>query len=898
MSVSPKIHALKEARIKAVEMAREILLREGDGLAAARALSDAQDKIIIELFSALIVPHLGEQESLDNVPLCLCAIGGYGRGELAPGSDIDLLLLYDEYLPDEMGDVYTEMLYALWDIGLKVGHALRRPDECAKIATEDTVSATAIMDVRLLVGNDALVDKLHDKLKAKNNAKADRAFIAAKLAERDKRHARQGQSRYMVEPHIKDGKGGLRDLQTLGWLAKRLSPQHFNTRTAIAQYIDEQSLHQYDRTLRFLWTVRFWLHLIAERAEDRLSFDLQPELARAMGYRDTPAAERLMKSYFIKAGNVGMMTRVFCTQLEMIAAKRAPTGLSRFIPQRRKGLKTKGFVTESGRLDFINEKSILADPINLVRLFETADAIGCDIHPGALRATRRHLSLIKASFHNNPVATNVFFNCLSKSRDPETLLRIMSESGVLGRILPEYGQIIGRTQFNMYHRYTVDEHTLRAIGVLHGLLENTLENGPKWTASIANSIQHRRVLYLAMLLHDTGKGKGDQQIAGAQAASQACARLGLGAEETRLVSWLVGHHLLMSDTAQRRDLGDPHTILNFAQIVQTPARLRLLTLLTIADINAVGPQVWNGWKDRLLHELFEATESLYRGKMARNLETLQRDAQTRADAARKTFIGSCKDKGFAENWIKNLGSSYWTAFEDKAILRQGEWAASIALKTPKQGVFIGHVTSGDSTVMRVLTPDAPGLFSNLCGAVSAIGGNIAGARIFTTKDGQAFDIFYIQDHEGKPFGQNNTQALRRLDELAQQILIGEPLPQTTSQRASKRVAAFAVLPSVVFDNDASAELTVIETSGRDRQGLLHDLAHVLWQNQLDVRSAHIATYGARAVDVFYVREENGEKITCTGRINNLGAKLRDVLQVGQTTEQTASFGQTQVSERQ
>ncbi len=898
MSASDRLDALKEARTRAVDDARAILVREHDGLQAARALSAAQDKIIIGLFSTLVAPLLKEQESLDRASFCLCATGGYGRGELAPGSDIDLLLLHDAELPEGVGDAYSEMLYALWDIGLKVGHALRRPEECAKIAADDTVSATAMMDVRVLVGNAGLVDKLHHCLKAKNSAKADRDFIAAKLSERDKRHVQQGQSRYMVEPHIKDGKGGLRDLQTLGWLAKRLSAQHSDTRAAIAEYIDEQSLHRYDRTLCFLWTVRFWLHLIAERAEDRLSFDLQPELARAMGYRDTPAAERLMKSYFLKAGDVGMMTRVFCTQLEMIAAKRAPTGLSRFIPQRRKTLKTKGFVTEAGRLDFESEDSILKDPVNLVRLFETADAIGCDIHPNALRATRRHLPLIKTAFRNNPVATDVFLNCMAKSRDPETLLRIMGESGVLGRIVPEYGQIIGRTQFNMYHRYTVDEHTLRAIGVVHNLLEKKIKDGPDWTVPIAAATHNRRALYLAMLLHDTGKGKGDQQIAGAQAASQACARLGLSTEETRLVSWLVGHHLVMSDTAQRRDLGDPHTILDFARVVQTPARLRLLTLLTIADISAVGPQVWNGWKDRLLHELFEATESLFRGKTARNLETLQSDAQTRANLAREAFVKACKDKIFAQKWSKALGPSYWTAFECETIVRQGLWAAELAKDNISSAVFLEELPSDDSTVMRVLTPDVPGIFAKLCGAVCAAGGNVIGARIFTTRDDRAFDVFYIQDNEGNPFGYNNARALIRLKAVVLNVITGEPLPQISRRMVSKREAAFAVIPSVVFDNDASAALTVLETSGRDRQGLLHDLAQVLWQNQLNIRSAHIATYGARAVDVFYLQEKNGNKITSTRRINSLGAKLRDVLQAGQSKDQSARFEQAQASERQ
>ena len=897
-SAPPDISQMKAARAKALVKAQGILEQSRDGLKAARALSTAQDKIIMAAFSALTTDVLEKNASLETAPFCLCATGGYGRGELAPHSDIDLLLLHEETMPPGLEEAYTALLYLLWDMGLKVGHALRKAGECAKIAREDPVSAAALMDVRALSGNAALAETLHDILATKSSAREDRAFIAAKLEERDQRHVRQGSTRYMVEPNIKEGKGGLRDLQTLGWLARRLVPNEETTRKALACFLDKHSLRQYDQALRFMWTVRFWLHLSTKRAEERLSFDLQPELARIMGYRDTPAAERLMKAYFLKARDVGIMTRVFCAHLEMIAAKRAPTGLSRFFPQRRKTLKTRGFVTEAGRLDFYAKSVVRKDPILLLRLFETADAIGRDIHPDALRRVRKNLSRINATFREDPQAAEVFLSCLTKSRDPETLLRLMSESGVLGRYLPEFGHIVGRTQFNMYHRYTVDEHTLRAIGMVHDLLSKKPKNAPDWVPPIARAIENRTALSLAMVLHDTGKGKGDQQIAGAQAAITACTRLGLGRRQTNLVSWLVGNHLLMSDVAQRRDLGDPQTILDFAKIVQTPERLRLLLLLTIADISAVGPDVWNGWKDRLLHELFEATESLFRGKAGRSLETLQQAAKTRADMGRKAFLGACKDRDFAKTWVQTLGPSYWTAFEEHTLISQGLWVARLAQAGGNSGVFLEELPSNASTIMRVLAPDGPGLFAKLCGAVCAAGGNIAGARIFTTDDGRAFDVFYIQDREGQPFGHNNPRALERLKTLAAQVLANQPLPVTVRIRASRRASAFNVIPSVVFDNEASTHQSVIETSGRDRQGLLYDLAQVLHQSRLDIHSAHIATYGARAVDVFYVHEHNGQKITNTRRRNAIGAKLRDVLHNAKNDEDQSPIEQAVISERQ
>ncbi len=894
----PDAPALKAMREEGLQKAQHILSTKRDGLLAAKSLSATHDEIIITTFTSLAHTIMPNQEGVKNVPFCLCAIGGYGRGELAPYSDIDLLLLHETNPPPMLEEVYKDLLYLLWDLGLKVGNALRQPEECAKMAGADPVSATAMMDIRVLVGNEVLAARLRHLLTAKPGARADREFIANKLDERDKRHHRQGASRYMVEPHIKDGKGGLRDLQTLGWLAGRLEPSHRTPRAALSSFLDTQSLRQYDQAMRFMWTVRFWLHLRAGRAEERLGFDMQPELARLMGYRDTPAAERLMKAYFLKVRDVGILTRVFCAKLEMIAAKRAPTGMSRLFPQRRHALKAKGFVSEADRLNFADETVIPDQPINLLRLFKIADETGQDIHPDALRLVRDHLSKIDAEFRQSPKAAEVFLNCLTHSRNPETLLRVMSESGVLGRYIPEFGQITGRTQFNMYHRYTVDEHTLRAVGILHNMFANNPENCPPWIAPVTRAIENREALYLAMLLHDTGKGKGDQQIAGAQATSTACARMGRSAAQTRLASWLVGHHLLMSDTAQRRDLGDPRTILDFANIVQTPERLRLLLLLTIADISAVGPEVWNGWKDRLLRELYEATTALFRGKAAQNLQTLQLQAAEKAKAAQDNFVAASSDKAFANEWIQTLGPSYWTAFDEPTIIRHGTWVEKLTNVQSRTGVFLKPLPSNASTVMRILADDAPGLFAKLCGAVCAAGGNIAGARIFTTRDGRAFDIFYIQDRDGNPFGLHNPRALDRLEELTKRVIVGKKLPVQKVQNISRRAAAFQVIPSVVFDHDASAQHSVIETSGRDRQGLLHDLANVLWKSGLSIHSAHIATYGARAVDVFYVHEPDGQKIENKRRLKTLGTKLRNVIHNARNDPPGNQIKPAAVSERQ
>ncbi|HYF23970.1 MAG TPA: [protein-PII] uridylyltransferase, partial [Caulobacteraceae bacterium] len=591
------LSALKAALDEDRARARRRLEQGGSGLEAARALSAAADRVVTALWNwttTCVAPRAGRGPER----LALLAVGGYGRGVLAPFSDLDLLFLREPKEADRAEGAAQFMLYALWDLGLKVGWSARTVEECVTLARQDATIQTALLEMRPLAGDPKLAARLRERFtRAVLQKNTSPAFVAAKLQERDARHARTGASRYRVEPNVKDGKGGLRDLNTLFWIARRLDPSSPDGEKALAGLLTARERRGAEEAADFLWAVRHHLHFAAGRAEERLSFDFQPEIARRMGFASGPddaAVKRFMRRYFLMAKDVGALTRAFCAKLEADQQKTA-AGLSRFLPgrrARRRKLDVPGFVEESGRLALADAQAFDKDPVNLLRLFRTADRADLDLHPDAFTAVTRSLHLITPKVRRDPQATAAFLDVLARGNQPYRTLSLMNDAGLLGRFLPEFGRVVAQTQLNRHHAYTVDEHTLRAIGVINDVERGRFEQEHPLSTSIMARIADKEALYLAMLLHDTGKGgAGGQEVAGARAARQACERLGLERSKIELVAWLVEHHLVMSDYAQKRDVSDPRTVSDFARIVQTPERLRLLLVLTVADIRAVGPGV-------------------------------------------------------------------------------------------------------------------------------------------------------------------------------------------------------------------------------------------------------------------------------------------------------------------
>jgi len=843
-------------------------LEEGaDGLDTARLLSAVMDEVLGALYDFTTIHIFRAHNPTEAERMAVLAVGGYGRGVLAPSSDVDLLFLRNYRQTAWAESVIEYMLYALWDMGLKVGHAFR-----------DVTIRTAVLDARFLLGDRTTADRLAERFQKEVVAGRGSEFLAAKLAERDRRHEREGGSRYRVEPNVKDGKGGLRDLQTLYWIAR-----YIHGGSTLAEVLERSALSQHDRAVfmreaRFLWTVRCHMHFLTGRPEERLSFDLQPEMAERMGYTargHATAVERFMKRYFLAAKEVGALTRILCAKLESDEKKRPVRLASRFLPApAARPLSEAGFVLDGGRLSISAPDVFEREPVRLIRLFHVAKERQLDIHPDAMAAARRSLWSMTRELRYDPEARRLFLEIIEGPGNAARILSLMNEAGVLGRFLPEFGRIVAQTQFNMYHHFTVDEHTLRAVETIYEIGEGVFRSEHPLSSDLYWKVQNRRALLLAMLLHDTGKGKGDQQVEGAKQAHAAALRLGLGEEEAELVSWLVGNHLEMSDTAQRRDISDPQTIAHFAQKAGTIERLRLLLILTVADIRAVGPGVWNGWKGQLLRDLYYATEAALRGGRTDQASVRAQLAQ-RAGMARAELAGSAAPGETLR--LASVEDAYWIQFPTEAHLRH-----AAALRTAGGDIVVAaHIRPERSaTEIMVCAPDRPGLFADLCGALSGYGANVAAAHLYQMGESEVLDVFDVQDASGAPFGADHASALQRMmDALRQAARGGEGLRAPAKPpAASRRLAAFIIPPMVRIDRSASATHTVLEVSGRDRPGLLYDIARELVSAGISIRSAHVGAYGERVHDVFYIEPIAGGDLS-EERDASLVARLEAVLRL-------------------
>jgi [protein-PII] uridylyltransferase len=864
------IDHLHAALFRGRMIAQERLQQGADGLDTARLLCAVQDEVIHALYDYTTTHVIRARNPTEAERIAIVATGGYGRGVMAPSSDTDLLFLRAYKASPHTESVIEYMLYAMWDMGLKVGHAFRTPNECVKLAAEDVTIKTSMLDARFICGDEVLAADMFELFQKDAVKGKDALFIADKLAERDARHARHGDARYVVEPNLKEGKGGLRDLQTLYWITK-----HMYGGTTLEDVMRNGPFtdHEYAvfiRAAKFLWTVRCHLHFVTGRPEERLGFDLQPEIASRMGYRDRSeqqGVERFMKRYFLIAKDVGGLTRILAAKLEA-DHKKKPEGLRRFLPVRApQALKDKGFTLDNGRINLTSEDVMETDPLNMLRLFTIARREGKDIHPAALTALTRNLRGINETVRELPEARRLVLESIMGGDRPGQVLRWMNESGLLGRIMPEFGGIVAQTQFNMYHHYTVDEHTIRAVAYISDM-EHGRGDRVALVSELFPLLENRRALYLAMLLHDTGKGKGDQQIEGTKTSTRACERLGLPQAETELVAWLVGHHLEMSETAQKRDISDPRTVAQFAELVGSLERLRLLYILTVADIKAVGPAVWNAWKGQLLADLYNNTAAALRG--GRTDEAgVHAELEARAERRRKALIGQT---GSVPAIMLEMETAYWTGFDPDDLA----WQASV-LTDNDDTVAHRYLADGGAVAMIVSGADRTGLFADLAGTLARLGANVVSAQVFTSNSGRIVDIFMLQDNNKAAFAAGDAPRMERLEAAMRDALAGNPITGDAKTRAGRREAAFLVQPSVQIRDDLSAEYTVIDVAGRDRPGLLHEVAGVLADMKLSIHSAHVGSYGERVFDAFYVQNAQGQKLGTKVRKETLKERLLAVL---------------------
>ncbi len=853
-----------------IEVRRRLESGEGTGSDTTVELSYLTDQILRVLFDFATKRVFKRGVATTGEKLSLLAVGGYGRGELAPGSDLDLLFLLPYKKTPFTENLVEYMLYVLWDLGFKVGHAVRTVADNLKQALSDMTIRTTLLEARWIWGDQDLANDLLSRFRAEVVEGTGMAFVEAKLLERDARHERLGDSRYVLEPNIKEDKGGLRDLHTLYWIARYLYGI-----SDIQGLVDRGLIHD-DAALRFrkaydfLWTVRCHIHYLTGRTDNRLTFDLQPRLAERMGYTDHAggsAVERFMKHYFLIAKDVGDLTRIFSAVLEEKERRKPLLQLPAVL--RRKTLE--GFEVEGGRISVFDSEAFIKDPVKLIRIFHVAQENGLDLHPRALELITRNLHLV-SDIRDDVEANRLFLEIMTFERGPETMLRLLNEAGVFGRFVPDFGRVVAQMQFDMYHVYTTDEHTIRAIGILHRIEKNALADELPIASEVVHKVQSRRALYAAVLLHDIAKGRGgDHSELGADIAFTLCPRFGLTEEETETVSWLVRHHLLMSNTALKRDLDDPKTIIDFCDVVQSPERLKLLLVLTCADIRAVGPKVWNDWKATLLRELYNRADERMSGGHA----TATLDA--RIKRAREALSERLSEWPAAdlEAFVWSGFPAYWVTYDTDTHERHARFIRAAENRNQNIAIEFDVDKKRAVTEMLIYTPDHPGLFAKIAGALSLSNVSIVDAKILTFSNGMALDTFTVQDFNGTAITTEtkmNRVKSRVVAALEGRLRLDREL-ESARDRLPDRLRALEAPPRVIIDNTASKFFSVIEINGHDRPGFLFDITTAISELGLQISSAHISTYGERVVDVFYVKDIFGMKIENESKIRQIRTVL-------------------------
>ena len=761
--------------------------------------------------------------------LILVAIGGYGRNELAPASDIDILAFCESALTAPQRRKLTAMTGWEWPDGQHLSLLVHDGESLRTLIHSDIGALTSLLDRRLIAGSKTVMKALDKLVEGYIASRGVIPLIAAKLAEQDARHKSMGDSRYHLQPDVKEGKGALRDLHTLRWLAQLILKTADIAALVKAKILNRDEVKRLERAHDFFSTVRYYLHSHAGRAQDRLAFELQPAIAEKMGYdiADTNArAEAFMRDYFRMTQETGYLTRIVCAALEDRALATGGTTAGR----RKAAIYEEfdGFAIRNNRLLATDKHDFSKDPSQLISLFRASQASGMDIHPDTLRQISVLLPDITKKLRQSAEAFTLFFDILCDDRNNAITLRRMNEAGVLLALIPAFENIHVHMQYDMYHTYTADEHTIRACGILHDIAATRLQAVAPLATSLIPTLAMPRLLYLAMFLHDMAKGSGDDHAkAGAQLARDMAPRFGLDSAETDMLAWLIENHLLMTMTAFKRDLADDKTIEDFVAIVQSPERLKMLLPLTVADIMAVGPDIWNNWKAGLLRQLYHLAY------------------------ARMTGLQADQDK-------KEL------AHFEKAISKV----------TPHHDSRIALLnTGGDTSQLVISTPDRKGLFATLAGAIAAAGANIVQARIFTRTSGDALDVFDLQDQSGRAYENEKFIAKTLKRALDGTLDINAEIKLRRSQQP--RAKRTSTLPArVIIDNTASYLHTLVEINAADRPGLLYDITTALTAEGMNIHAAKVATFGRHAVDVFYIKDKTGLKIEHPARLASLEKALK------------------------
>jgi [protein-PII] uridylyltransferase len=868
------------------------------GREICRARAAVLDELLRHLWESSRA-SLSPQAQKEFPALALVAIGGYGRAELNPHSDIDFMFLHDgqvvagKPLP-HLSKLIDGVLYPLWDIGLKVGHAVRSIEDCVKVANADMQSKTSLIEARFIAGNEALFNKLQKAVIARCVIKFEQKYIAARVADQDARHAKSGNSACMQEPNIKNGCGGLRDFQNLLWMA------FFKYRTRTLQDLQEREFvtaaehKQLAAAYDFLLRVRTELHYEIPRPLDVLGKNLQPAVAYALGYTDRSPSERIekfMRDLYTHMRNIFLITRTLEQRLALIAPSTSRLSLRAWLPKRRVVPEVvDGFKFIKGEIHAVSSRIFRDSPRRLMRVFLHAQQRRFKLHPDLAQLIRNQISLVDRDFLNDEHVRETFLTILERRGEVAAILRAMHEVNLLGKYIPEFGKLTCLVQHEFYHQYAADEHTLVCLEQLDRIWEASDSPYQRY-APLLQGLNRPGLLYLALLLHDVGKAEGHKKggHAGVSAdmAMRAAKRLQLDGTATHTLRLIIENHLLMASLSQRRDLDDPVVIRNFARQIQTPEALNLLTLLTFADSQGTSDKLWNSFKDLLLWQLHGRAMTLltggteFRRASEKHLELLLQQVRELTP----TVIGPEE----ADAHFASLPPPYFQIHTAKEILDDLELTHRFMHRLILQNnralspvtAWLDEPDRGYN-VVKVCTWDRAGLFGKITGSLSAAGLNILSAQIFTRTDGIALDTFFVNDART-----GNLAAREQHDkfaELLEKVLNGDTvdLPaligrQITNRPVYSAYAGERMATEIYFDNDASEARTLIEIETEDQLGLLYAISRTFAELSVDIAGARIVTERGAAIDSFYVRELDGGKITSLERQKDITEKLRSAI---------------------
>ncbi|MEA3411821.1 MAG: [protein-PII] uridylyltransferase [Pseudomonadota bacterium] len=802
-----------------------------------------------------VLQHAWSGLGLDGNGLALVAVGGYGRGELHPGSDVDLVILTGTTPDAETESGLSSFLTLLWDLGLLIGHSVRSVEECVAQAAADVTVATNLMETRLLSGNPDLLESVREQT-APDHIWPSREFFEAKLEERRRRYARYGESAYKLEPNVKEGPGGLRDIQMVGWLAKRhlgASSLHELVRHG---FLTEGEFGALMEGQAYLWRVRFALHDLAGRAEDRILFDFQIAIAELFGFRDQDhnlAVEQFMQQYYRTVMELERLNEMLLQHYQ--EAILHPERDALVVPVNQRFQIYKGFLEVSGENVFRRYPSALLELFLVLQQHPEVQGV----RASTIRLLREHRHLIDDDFRNDLANRSLFMEILRQPAGITHEFRRMNRYGILAAYWPSFALIVGRMQYDLFHIYTVDEHTLVVLRNLRRMALKRYADELPFCHHLFAQVPKPEILYLAALFHDIAKGRGgDHSELGAVEAEAFCLHHGLSAFDARKVAWLVRNHLLISVTAQRKDISDPSVVNTFARAAGNTTRLTYLYLLTVADIRATNPELWNSWKDSLLTELYQAAlRAIRRGlhNPLHNREVIDEASSVAAGLLNREGIERSAYEALWSNFSRDYflrHSGRDIAWQTAAILRHGDSRDPLVLTR--------ELTERGSTEIFIFAPDHNHLFAHTTCALTSLGLNILDARIITAEHGYTMDTFQVLDEDAEP-----VKSRRRIEEITESISTALRTPDTepeeTPRRTPRRLQHFRFNPRISFGQNDAPLSTRLELISVDHPGLLCKVGKAFMESGVLVLDARIATLGAQAEDIFLVTDLTRKPIT-------------------------------------